>query len=95
MSYRDLPSLVSRREDAVTLLEAIAAGVDERELAPFVAAMMTADDEQAVAIMRGSGNAMSVRVQLGAMLAEAGLVTQDEVFGALDARRGIGRGEAA
>ncbi len=45
--------------------------------------------------MRGSGNEMSVRVQLGALLTEAGLVTQEEVFAALDARRALGRGEAA
>lgn len=95
MSFRDLPSLVTRREEAVTLLEAIASGVDEAELAPFVVAMMTAEDEQALAIMRGSGNEVPVRVTLGAMLTDAGLVTQDEVFAALDARRALGRGEAA
>ncbi|MEN3238779.1 hypothetical protein PUR29_35665 [Methylobacterium ajmalii] len=95
MSFRDLPTLVTRREEAVTLLEAIASGVDEAELAPFLMAMMTYEDEQAAAIMRGSGNEVSVRVHLGAMLTDAGLVTQDEVFAALDARRALGRGEAA
>ncbi|WP_066922491.1 hypothetical protein [Methylobacterium sp. CCH5-D2] len=95
MSLSDLPTLVTRREEALTLLEAIASGVDERELAPFVAALTTVEDEQALAIMRGSGNEMSVRVQLGAMLADAELVTNAEVFAALDARRTLGRGEAA
>lgn len=93
MRLSDLPALVIQREDAVTLLQAIAAGVDERELSPFVTALTTAEDEQAVAIMRGSGNEMPLRVQLGALLAEAGLVTGDEAFQALDARRT--RGAAA
>ena len=52
-------------------------------------------DEQAAAIMRGSGNEMSLRVHLGALLSEAGLVTEDEVFQALDARRARARGAAA
>lgn len=95
MSFRDLPSLVTQREEAVTLLEAIASGVDEAELAPYLMALMTYEAEQVAAIMRGSGNEMSVRVQLGALLTEAGLVTQEEVFAALDARRALGRGEAA
>ncbi|MDP4025764.1 hypothetical protein Q8W71_24335 [Methylobacterium sp. NEAU 140] len=95
MSYRDLPALVTQREEAVILLEAIASGVDERELAPFVAAMTTYEAEQAAAIMRGSGNEMALRVQLGALLAEAELVSNDEVFAALDARRALGPGEAA
>ncbi len=95
MSFRDLPTLVTRREEAVTLLEAIATCVDEAELAPFLTALMTYEAEQAAAILRGSGTEMSVRVQLGALLAEAGLVTQDEVFAALEARHALGRGEAA
>ncbi len=95
MSLSDLPALVTRREEALTLLEAIASGVDERELAPFVTSMMTYEAEQAAAIMRGSDNEVSVRVQLGALLAEAELVTNDEVFAALDARRAFGRGDAA
>ncbi|WP_430912229.1 hypothetical protein [Methylobacterium sp. sgz302541] len=95
MSYRDLPALVTRREEALTLLEAIAAGVEESEFAPFVGAMTTVEAEQALAIMRGSGNEMGLRTQLGALLAETGLVSQDEVFAALDARRALGRGEAA
>ena len=95
MRLADLPALVTQREEAVTLLQAIAEGVDERELAPFVSALTTAEDEQAVAIMRGSGNEVSLRVHLGVMLTDAGLVTQDEVFAALDARRALGRGETA
>lgn len=95
MNHDTLPSAITRREEAAALLQAIATGADEATLAPFVAAMMTSEDEQALAIMRGSGNEMSVRVQLCAMLAEAGLVTEAEVFKALDARRALGRGEAA
>lgn len=95
MNHDTLPSAITRREEAVALLQAIATGADEATLAPVVAAMMTAEDEQALAIMRGSGNEMSVRVTLGAMLTEAGLVTEAEVFEALDARRALGRGEAA
>ncbi|TFZ55365.1 hypothetical protein E4V01_22600 [Methylorubrum sp. Q1] len=95
MRLADLPALVTQREEAVTLLDAIAAGIDERELAPFVSALTTAEDEQAVAIMRGSGNETSLRVQLGALLTEAGLVSEDEVFQAFDARRARARGAVA
>ena len=91
MSLGDLPTLVTRREDALTLLEAVASGVDQRAFAPFVRAL-TPEVEQAVAIMRGSGNEMSSPVHLGALLAAAGLVTNDEVFQALDARRARARG---
>ncbi len=41
MSYSDLPVLVTRREDALTLLDAVASGVDEGEFAPFVRALTT------------------------------------------------------
>ncbi|MEE8630412.1 MULTISPECIES: hypothetical protein [Methylobacterium] len=92
MSLGDLPTLVTRREDALTLLEAVASGVDQRAFAPFVRALTTPEVEQAVAIMRGSGNEMSPPVHLGALLAAAGLVTNDEVFQALDARRARARG---
>ena len=95
MSFRDLPALVTQREDALTLLEAVASGVDEREFAPFVTALTSPEDEQAVAIMRGSGNEMSMRVQLGALLSGAGLVTNEEVFQALDARRARAKGGVA
>jgi hypothetical protein len=95
MSLRDLPALVTQREDALILLEALAAGVDEREFAPFVSALTSPEDEQAVAIMRGSGNEMSMRVHLGALLAGAGLVSNDEVFQALDARRARAKGAVA
>jgi hypothetical protein len=95
MSFRDLPALVTQRQDALTLLEALATGVDEREFAPFVTALMSPEDEQAAAIMLGSGNGMSLRVQLGALLAGAGLVTNDEVFQALDARRARAKGGVA
>lgn len=95
MSYSDLPPLVTRREDALTLLDAVASGVDEGEFAPFVRALTTPEDEQAVAIMRGSANEMSPPVHLGALLAAAGLVTNGEVFQALDARRARAKGAVA
>jgi hypothetical protein len=95
MSLSDLPALVTQREDALTLLRALASGVDEREFVPFITALTTTEDEQAAAIMLGSGNGMSLRVQLGALLTGAGLVTNDEVFEALDARRTRVKGAAA
>ncbi len=49
MSFRDLPALVTQRQDALTLLEALATGVDEGEFAPFVTALMSPEDEQAAA----------------------------------------------
>ena len=95
MNLSHLPALVTQREEALILLQAIAEGVDERELAPFVSALTSPENEQALAIMRGSGNEMSVRVALGAMLAEAGLITEAEYFAAFDARRAQTQGEAA
>ena len=83
MNLSHLPALVTQREEALILLQAIGEGVDERELAPFVSALTSPENEQALAIMRGSGNEMSVRVALGAMLAEAGLITEAEAFAAL------------
>ena len=80
MNLSHLPVLVTQREEALILLQAIAEGVDERELAPFVSALTSPENEQALAIMRGSGNEMSVRVALGAMLAEAGLITEAEAL---------------
>jgi|GEM_PF-2818550 hypothetical protein len=75
------------REGAVALLERIANGVPDSELAPLVRGLATHDDEQALAIMRGSGNEMSVSLQLVSLLAERDLITLDEGLVATRARR--------
>ena len=51
MNLSHLPVLVTQREEALILLQAIAEGVDERELAPFVSALTSPENEQALAIM--------------------------------------------
>ena len=90
LTVQTLPARVSERAQALALLAAIGAGVEEAELARFVRAMVDHDHAQVFAIMRGSGNEMSLRLQLGTLLAEAGLVDNDEVFAAMNARRALG-----
>lgn len=78
-------SLLSRAS-AVALLRRIESGVPDSELAPVVRELMTHDDEQAFAIMRGSGNEMSVSLQLLTLLEARKLISEEEVFEAEDAR---------
>lgn len=80
-------SFIATREEALGLLEAIGSGRPDRELVPIVKAMTTHDDEQTFAIMRGSGNEMSLPAQLASLLEATGLVTMDEAFDALKIRR--------
>ena len=88
-----LPSRVTERAQAQALLAAIGAGVASAELARFVRAMTEYDHAQTFAIMRGSGNEMDLCGQIGVLRADAGLVSDEEVFAAQDERRA--RGAAA
>ncbi len=86
MTYRNLPVVIKERSDAEALLTAIAAGLPESELAPFVTAMTTPAEEHGFAVMRGSGNEMSLPLQLISLLAGTGLISQDDAVAAIQAR---------
>ncbi|MGN7126807.1 hypothetical protein [Methylorubrum thiocyanatum] len=95
MAYRNLSPVVTERADALVLLEAIREGVPDTEFAPFVRAMTSHDDEQTFAIMRGSGNEMSLPTQLASLLEGAGLITMEEAIEAAVAGRRAREGAAA
>lgn len=94
MAQDTATAVIATREEALGVLEAIGAGRPESELIPFVRAMTSHDDEQTFAVMRGSGNEMSVPTQLASLLEATGLVSMDEAFAALKTRREITRGQA-
>ncbi|MPR09239.1 hypothetical protein [Microvirga tunisiensis] len=77
-------TIVRTRQEALDLIERFLASRDENVLAPYVKAMTTAEDEKTFSIMRGSGNEMELRHQFLHLVEKAGLVTQTEVFSALD-----------
>ncbi|MET0529912.1 MAG: hypothetical protein ABW003_16530 [Microvirga sp.] len=88
-------SSISTRADALALLERVKAGMPESEIGPYVRDLMTHDFEQTFAVMRGSGNEMSLSLQLLTLLANKELITEDEVYAAEDARIIAGKRAAA
>lgn len=81
---------VTPRDEALDILRLVAADAPVATLAPYLRSLMTHDHEQAFAIMRGSGNAMSASLQLLTLLEDRGLITMEEVFAAEEARLATG-----
>lgn len=76
----EFSTVITSKEEAVELYEKYFRTLDESVFAPMIRGMMTHEFEGVFAIMRGSGNEVSIPGMAKVLLCEAGFFTDEEAM---------------
>jgi hypothetical protein len=87
--------IIKTKDEAQALLERYFVHGDDSVFAPMIRGMMTAGDEDTLAIMRGSGNELSIFEVALYLLQQNKLLTQQESFDLLDRDHAMLKAKAA
>ena len=91
----EFSTVITTKEEAVELFEKYFRTLDDSVFAPMIRGMTTPDDEGVFAIMRGSGNEMSLPGMASVLLCEAGFFTDEEALLLVDMEQAARKARAA